>query len=262
MINITQGNDVKLYATFTLDGYEYALTTVTAVRLISRIGRRVSLSFSYDDTQGHLTITVPATVPAGVYALEITGTEGDDQRRVVLRNAIALTAYTTKGDYDNADDADTHDVVVHLTLISFESPLYITAIADSAYAGRLDITKAYFPRVITIGGYAFYQCSALASASFPSATNIDSSAFYSCSALASVSLPSVTSIGSSVFSGCPNLTALILGTTPPASTGGLTTACTVYVPDTAVSKYQSATAWKSYTIKPWSALPDELKVEE
>ena len=61
--------------------------------------------------------------------------------------------------------------------------------------------------VTTIGGYAFYYCSALESVTIPdSVTIIDSFAFYSCSALESVTISnSVTTIDSDAFCSCSAL---------------------------------------------------------
>ena len=61
--------------------------------------------------------------------------------------------------------------------------------------------------VTSIGGYAFYVCSSLASVTIPnSVTSIGHGAFQYCSSLTSVTIPnSVTSIGSSAFEGCQNL---------------------------------------------------------
>ena len=64
--------------------------------------------------------------------------------------------------------------------------------------------------VSIVGGYVFYNCSALTSISLPLATSIGSSAFGRCTALTSVSLPSATSIGSFAFYYCSALTSINL----------------------------------------------------
>ena len=66
--------------------------------------------------------------------------------------------------------------------------------------------------VTSIGNYAFFNCSGLASVTIPdSVTSIGSSAFSGCSGLTSVIIPdSVTSIGSSAFSGCSGLTSITI----------------------------------------------------
>ena len=64
--------------------------------------------------------------------------------------------------------------------------------------------------VTTIGGYAFFKCSALTSVTIPnSVTYIGNDAFSSCSALTSITIPnSVTTIGNGTFSGCSALTSV------------------------------------------------------
>ena len=60
--------------------------------------------------------------------------------------------------------------------------------------------------VTSIGKFAFYECSNLASVSIPaSVTSIGEAALYQCVALTSVNIPAnVTSIGYAAFSGCNN----------------------------------------------------------
>jgi uncharacterized repeat protein (TIGR02543 family) len=64
--------------------------------------------------------------------------------------------------------------------------------------------------VTSIGNWAFYDCTKLASVTIPdSVTNIGNYAFSSCSSLTSVDIPdSVTSIGNSAFGNCYRLTAV------------------------------------------------------
>ena len=61
--------------------------------------------------------------------------------------------------------------------------------------------------VISIGNYAFWECSSLQSITIPnSVTNIGNGAFGRCPSLQSITIPnSVTSIGDSAFLGCSSL---------------------------------------------------------
>lgn len=75
------------------------------------------------------------------------------------------------------------------------------------------ITKAELgSKVTSIGYYAFFYCTRLASVSIPdSVTSISDYAFSGCASLASVSIPdSVTLIGSFAFDCCTNLVSIII----------------------------------------------------
>ena len=75
------------------------------------------------------------------------------------------------------------------------------------------ITKVVIDDGVTsIGNYAFFYCSKLASVDIPdSVTSIGDNAFCACSNLTSIDLPdSVTSIGQYAFSSCSNLTSIDL----------------------------------------------------
>lgn len=79
------------------------------------------------------------------------------------------------------------------------------------YANRAMISRVVLPYGLTsIGNYAFYECTKLASVTLPGGvTVIGSSAFQKCSALKSVFIPTgVTSIGASAFDGCSQLTSV------------------------------------------------------
>jgi hypothetical protein len=59
--------------------------------------------------------------------------------------------------------------------------------------------------ILSVGGYAFSGCTALATVEFPAATGIGERAFFGCTALTTVNLPAAASISSYAFSGCTAL---------------------------------------------------------
>ena len=78
-------------------------------------------------------------------------------------------------------------------------------------------------------------------------------AFYGCSGLTSIEIPSsVTSIGDYAFYGCTGLTSIIcLANYSPKCTSSTfdlvdKTACSLYVPDEALSYYKRADGWKDF----------------
>ena len=80
-------------------------------------------------------------------------------------------------------------------------------------AARGNLTIANIPEGVTsLGSYAFYYCTDLASITIPEGvTSIGSGAFSSCTSLTSITIPEgVTSIGSSAFSGCSGLTSITI----------------------------------------------------
>ena len=85
--------------------------------------------------------------------------------------------------------------------------LPVTGIENWAFY-HTSLISVYIPdSVLSIGDYAFRDCSSLTAVSIPdSVTYIGNYAFYDCPSLSSVSIPnSVTAIGSSAFEGCNNL---------------------------------------------------------
>lgn len=81
----------------------------------------------------------------------------------------------------------------------------VTAIGNSAFNGKNEISKMVLPAgITTIGNYAFQGCSALTEINIPDGvTSIGNSAFSSCSSLQQIDLPdTVTSLGTSGFGSC------------------------------------------------------------
>ena len=67
------------------------------------------------------------------------------------------------------------------------------------------LSKITAKNATSIGGYAFYSCSALTSINLPNATSIGGYAFGYCSALTSIDLPNCSSFGSRSLAYCPKL---------------------------------------------------------
>lgn len=84
-------------------------------------------------------------------------------------------------------------------------------------------------------------------------TTLDEDAFRDCTALTRVALPgTLTSVGANTFNGCTALTSVRCeATTPPAALINSfldvdMDACTLYVPESAVSTYQAAPVWQYF----------------
>ena len=90
----------------------------------------------------------------------------------------------------------------------FANPL---SIARQLYVSDEKVINLVVPETVSsIGDYAFYNCTSLASVAISdSVKSIGKRAFYGCNRLASVEIPnSVTSIGAEAFSGCSYLKSL------------------------------------------------------
>ena len=130
-----------------------------------------------------------------------------------------------------------------------------TSVGTSTFQSCTSLTTVSLPLVTSISSNAFYGCSALTTVSLPAATSVGTSTFQSCTSLTTVSLPVATSISSSAFQSCSALTSLTLSKnqvatlsstnaftgTPIASGTGY-----VYVPDSLVAQYKTATNWATY----------------
>ena len=87
----------------------------------------------------------------------------------------------------------------------------VISIGDYAFRDCSNLTSIHIPAGVTsIGDYAFHRCRSLTSIEIPAGvTSIDPGMFSSCSSLTSIELPAgVTSIGDDAFAFCSSLTSI------------------------------------------------------
>lgn len=175
-------------------------------------------------------------------------------------------------------------------LTTVDLPL-TTSIGEYAFYGCNKLELAQMSTVNRIDKYAFMLCTSLKNidlsvctyvgvgafydtnltiVKMPKAMNILGQAFSSCKNLTNVIIQSNTYIDTAAFSGCSNLSAVVLsnttsvssisqhsvfGNTPIANGTGY-----IYVPDSLVNSYKTATTWSTYAsqIKPISEYTGEL----
>ena len=139
-------------------------------------------------------------------------------------------------------------------LTSIIIPNSVTSIGERAFHSCTGLTSITLPNsVISIEEDTFYGCTSLNSITIPnSVTSIGDWAFFNCTKLSSVTISnSVSSIGQGTFFGCAKLrTVTNYATTPQNINSGVfgfsLNPCTLYVPMASLSKYKSASVWKTF----------------
>lgn len=86
----------------------------------------------------------------------------------------------------------------------------VLSVGSYAFANCSALTSVSFPACGIIGEYAFSNCLSLASAHFASCKTIQSSAFYNCVNLYDVYFPECVTISGAAFSYCQNLSVISL----------------------------------------------------
>ena len=142
------------------------------------------------------------------------------------------------------------------SLKSINIPTNVRTISSYAFKSCYSLASVVIKskKLTQIQSYAFYECYSLASINIPSSvTTIDSYAFALCYSLASINIPSsVTTIGERVFYQCLFLKTITCKATTPPTLGSDAIPSnieTIYVPDSSISAYKSATNWSSFSSK-------------
>ncbi len=109
--------------------------------------------------------------------------------------AITITGYNIAGGTD-------------VVIPDYINGLPVTEIGANAFmeSGVTSIRGA--GNVVTVGNYAFYYCSSLASVTLPQAQTVGDYAFNYCQSLTSASLPQVQTVGDGAFYYCSSLTSV------------------------------------------------------
>lgn len=139
----------------------------------------------------------------------------------------------------------------------------VTSISEYCFRNCYLLEDVIATSAESVLGHAF-QNSGLITISLPAATAIGPQAFTDCDRLTSVYLSSdsLTSISSYAFKGCSNLSKLVINAaTPPTLSNSVfdsTDKLNIYVPDSSVETYKTATNWSQYQtiIKPLSECPE------
>lgn len=141
------------------------------------------------------------------------------------------------------------------TLLSKCSVDKMQTCGDSAFS-RANLSQAVFPNLSAIARNMFVFCSYLKKVKCDKAISIDERAFNGCASIEVIDILGGGNISAPSTSELYKLKSVVLrGTenvTPTSDTIWLPSSVTIYVPDSLVEQYKSATNWSSRTIKPLS----------
>ena len=134
----------------------------------------------------------------------------------------------------------------------------VTLLRQNVLSDCTNLTSVSFAGATSVNGtLQFSNCSNLTSVNLPNLASINNQVFQGCTSLEIIDLPKVTAMNrSGVFRNCYKLQTVILrhssvvainndtfANTPLAGYNGLTG--TVYVPDSLITSYQTATNWST-----------------
>ena len=141
------------------------------------------------------------------------------------------------------------------TLLSKCSVDKMQTCGDSAFS-RANLSQAVFPNLSAIARNMFVFCSYLKKVKCDKAISIDERAFNGCASLEVIDILGGGNISAPSTSELYKLKSVVLrdaeNVTATSDTIWLPSSVTIYVPDSLVEQYNSATNWSSRTIKPLS----------
>ncbi len=179
-----------------------------------------SSDWQYIAVDGYITATL-VDFYGNVYPANYTvlWTDADQAESILQLYSTSLgTRYflVTGKTFTEMKAADNTFIVRDNTLFAYQGnggvvkiPDGVTAIADSVFFQRTDVTGVDLNQVTTIGDYVF-QGAGLTSVSGGAVTSVGMMCFYQNAALVSVTLANLVTVGSYAFAGC-GLTEIALG---------------------------------------------------
>ena len=145
----------------------------------------------------------------------------------------------------------------NLSTISISN--YVQEIGNEAFSGCVKLHSIDFAdgqNLLSIGQYAFYNCSTLVSVTVPEGVQtLGAYAFYNNSSLVKIKLPSTLNvIGNYAFGNCQQLMKMNVAAYAPPTVSSSTfyavpRTATVYVPESAINTYKSTYIWNEFFIE-------------
>lgn len=160
--------------------------------------------------------------------------------------------YTVKSGEEITIEDNIAEAIENAIALEPKHKRYLSRIASLVYKSITEVTDAELDGLPSIGDYAFYNCTKLASITIPnSVSRIGNQAFAYCTALESAVIPdSVTYFGERLFYNSTALKKVTLrATTPPTiktdTFSNVPTTCVFEVPSEAVEAYKVAQYWSA-----------------
>lgn len=230
------------------DAFSHVTVSVPSPVLVSKT---ISSNGTYNpaddnaDAYSQVVVSVPTSGGSDNYGLE------------VILEGISGSVYCSTITSLRSGAITSNSGITELNLPQCEN------IGESAFYNCGNLSRASLENCKQIGISAFAQCSKLSDISLPKCVSINNMAFFQCSVLSKAILPSCERINMMAFQNCYNLLNItllasvvvslpysnVLDNTPIAgrttSTGGVLGS--VYVPESLVDSYKSATNWSYFS---------------
>ena len=144
-------------------------------------------------------------------------------------------------------------------LSTISIPNYVQEFGNEAFSGCVKLHSIDFAdgqNLLSIGQYAFYNCSTLVSVTVPEGVQtLGAYAFYNNASLVKIKLPSTLNvIGNYAFGNCQQLMKMNVAAYAPPTVSSNTfysvpRTATVYVPESAINTYKSTYIWNEFFIE-------------
>ncbi len=145
--------------------------------------------------------------------------------------------------------------------VGYDGAIYnVTSIGNGAFRNCSNLKSITIPESVKIiGDNAFYNCTSLTAITILEGSQlmiIRTQAFCGCTSLKFIAIPeSVAGIGGildKAFYGCSSLKDIVCKATTPPTMGNsvFNSNPTIYVPETSIEKYRSASGWSNQTLQP------------
>ena len=144
-------------------------------------------------------------------------------------------------------------------LSTISIPNYVQEFGNEAFSGCVKLHSIDFAdgqNLLSIGQYAFYNCSTLVSVTVPEGVQtLGAYAFYNDASLVKIKLPSTLNvIGNYAFGNCQQLMKMNVAAYAPPTVSSNTfysvpRTATVYVPESAINTYKSTYIWNEFFIE-------------